>query len=282
MRPAWFCSLTLRHSSRIFPQPQLKQRNRNCMKSYLIPALAFGLFASPMSAQNKADLKDPRQKISYALGMEIASSLKRDDVDIDMNAVAAGMADMQAGKPAFTPEQQKTVMMDMKTNITAKAEAKKKIAAVKNLKLGQAFLAANAKKEGVKVLEVTAPDGSKAEVQYKVLKSGTGPAHDKADVLKLHYQGSLIDGTVFDSSVQRDEPWEGRATGFIVGWAEPLQMMKVGDKWRLFVPPSLGYGEYMPYNIGPNSTLIYDIELLGIEKPGEVAPAANALTPPTK
>jgi FKBP-type peptidyl-prolyl cis-trans isomerase FklB len=239
------------------------------MKSCFISILALGLFVSYVLAQDKPDLTNPKQKISYALGMDIVSSLKRDEVDIDMNAVAAGMADMQAGKPALTPAQQKAVMMEMQKDIKAKAEEKKKIAAAKNLKDGQAFLVANANKEGVKVIEVTAPDGSKTEVQYKILKSGAGPLPKKGDILKLNYEGRLIDGTVFDSSVQRGIPWTGHANDFIAGWIEPLQMMRVGDKWRLFIPPSLGYGEFVPYNIGPNSTLIYDIELLGIEKSAE-------------
>ncbi len=243
------------------------------MKPYLIAILALGLLAGckpaqpAQSAQDKPDLTDPRQKTSYALGMNIASKLKRDGVDIDMNALAAGMEDMQAAKPALSPEQQKATMRDMQSGIKARAEAQRKVAAAKNLEDGKAFLADNAKKEGVKVLEVTAPDGSPAEVQYQILKSGTGPSPAKTDILKLNYQGSLIDGTVFDSSVQRGVPWTGRANDFIAGWTEPLQMMKVGDRWRLFIPPSLGYGEYVPYNIGPNSTLIYDIELLDIEKP---------------
>ena len=241
------------------------------MKSYLISALALGLLVSFVSAQDNTDLTNSKQKTSYALGMDIASKLKQQEVDIDMMALATGMRDMEAGNPALTPEQQKATMKEMQKGIKAKEAEKKKAAGAKNLKEGEAYLAANARKEGVKVIEVTAPDGSKAEVQYKVLKSGTGPSPQKTDILKLHYEGSLIDGTVFDSSVQRGIPFRGRANDFIAGWTEPLQMMKVGDKWRLFIPPSLGYGEFVPYNIGPNSTLIYDIELLDIEKPSTPA-----------
>jgi FKBP-type peptidyl-prolyl cis-trans isomerase FklB len=173
---------------------------------------------------------------------------------------------MQADKPALTLEQEKAALKDFKKEIEAKADSKRKIAGLENLKTGRAFLAANALKEGVKVIKVTAPDGSPAEVQYQVLASGNGPLPQKTDRLSLHYEGRLLDGTVFDSSLQRGPPWTGRANDFIAGWTEPLLRMKAGDKWRLFIPPSLGYGEFVPYNIGPESTLIYDIQLLGIEK----------------
>jgi FKBP-type peptidyl-prolyl cis-trans isomerase FklB len=244
------------------------------MKVHLSATLALGLLVTCAFAQNQPDLTNPRQTMSYALGANIATKLKRDGVEVDMRALLAGMADMQAGKPGLTPEQQKAVLKDMKADIKARAAEKRKVAGVENLKIGQAFLAANAKKEGVKVIPVTAPDGSKAEVQCLVLKSGSGPSPIKTDVLKLHYEGSLIDGTVFDSSVQRGLPFIGHANDFIPGWTEPLQRMKVGDKWRLFIPPSLGYGEFVPYNIGPYSTLIYDIELLGIEPPSGANPAS--------
>jgi FKBP-type peptidyl-prolyl cis-trans isomerase FklB len=258
------------------------------VKPFLIAALALGLLVAckptqdaqnsqntplapnPQTTSNatdKPDLTDPRQKTSYALGMNIAAKLKRDEVDIDMSALTAGMNDMQAGTPALSHDQQATAMKDMQKDIKARAQEKRKIAGAKNLKDGHAFLAANAQKDGVKVLKVTAPDGSQTEEQYLVLASGTGPTPTPTDILKLHYQGSMIDGTVFDSSIQRGTPWTGRVNDFIAGWTEPLKMMKVGDKWRLFIPPSLGYGEFVPYNIGPNSTLIYDIELLDIQKP---------------
>jgi FKBP-type peptidyl-prolyl cis-trans isomerase FklB len=237
------------------------------MKSYLFIITILAFFARSLSAQEKPDLTDSREKISYALGMKIISSLERDGVDVDLTALAAGMTDMQNGKPALTPEESKAVMLAMKQAIKARAEDIKKIAAARNLEAGKAFLEANAKNPGVKAINVTAPDGSPAEVQYQVLKSGAGPLPAKGDILKLHYEGRLIDGTVFDSSVQRGTPWTGRVNDFIAGWMAPLQMMRVGDKWRLFIPPSLGYGDFVPYNIGPESTLIYDIELLDIQKP---------------
>jgi FKBP-type peptidyl-prolyl cis-trans isomerase len=250
------------------------------MKSCLIATLAFGLLVSPLSAQDKPDLMDAKQKTSYALGMDIFSTLKQQEVDVDLKAIAAGMADMQAGKPVLTPEQQKALMRDLHQNIRIKTAEKQKVAAEKNLKEGQAFLAANAKKEGVKVKEVVAPDGSKAELQYKILKSGTGLSPKKTDTVRVHYHGTLIDGTVFDSSVNRGVPATFIVNLVIPGWTEALQMMKVGDKWQLFIPAKLGYGEIAPPKIGPNSTLIFDVELLGIEKPNVPAPAAATNPPP--
>jgi FKBP-type peptidyl-prolyl cis-trans isomerase FklB len=124
---------------------------------------------------------------------------------------------------------------------------------------GEAFLAENAKKEGVK----TTASG----LQYKVIKSGTGESPKPTDTVKVHYHGTLIDGTVFDSSVQRGEPISFPVTGVIPGWVEALQLMKVGDKWQLFIPAKLAYGARSPSPlIGPNSTLIFEVELLGIEK----------------
>ena len=124
---------------------------------------------------------------------------------------------------------------------------------------GAAFLAANAKKEGV----VTTSSG----LQYKVLKSGTGESPRLTDRVKVHYQGTLIDGTVFDSSIQRGQPITFPVNAVIPGWVEALQMMKVGDKWQLFIPAKLAYGDRSPgAAIPPNSTLIFEVELLGIEK----------------
>jgi FKBP-type peptidyl-prolyl cis-trans isomerase FklB len=124
---------------------------------------------------------------------------------------------------------------------------------------GESFLAENAKKEGVK----TTASG----LQYKVIKSGTGESPKPTDTVKVHYHGTLIDGTVFDSSVQRGEPISFPVTRVIPGWVEALQLMKVGDKWQLFIPARLAYGEQSPSpKIGPNSTLIFEVELLGIEK----------------
>jgi FKBP-type peptidyl-prolyl cis-trans isomerase len=230
------------------------------MKSYIIPVLALGLLVSSASAQDKPDLTNPKQKASYAVGVDIATTLKRQELDLDAKALTAGISDGLAGKSALTEEQQKAALMDLEKNLRAKAEEKQKAAAGKNLKAGEDFLAANAKKDGVK----TTASG----LQYKVIKTGTGATPKPTDMVTVHYQGTLVDGTVFDSSIQRGEPATFPVRGVIPGWTEALQLMKVGGKWQLFIPAKLAYGEQGPGPIGPNSTLIFEVELLGIEKPG--------------
>ncbi|MGD0743916.1 MAG: FKBP-type peptidyl-prolyl cis-trans isomerase [Verrucomicrobiota bacterium] len=239
------------------------------MNSYLIPTLALGLLVSSAAAQDKPDLTNPKQKTSYAVGVNLGSSLKAQDLDLDAKALEAGVADALNGKPALTPEEVRDALLKFKQDLEAKdaAVAAKYADGAKNLKEGEAFLAENRKKEGIKVHSVTLPDGTKAEFQYKVLKSGTGETPKKTDTVTVHYTGTLIDGTVFDSSVQRGQPATFPVEGVIPGWTEALQLMKVGDKWQLFLPAKLAYGEQSPGpKIGPNSTLIFEVELLGIEK----------------
>jgi len=234
-----------------------------------MPTLALGLLVSAAVAQDKPDLTNPKQKTSYALGVNIGSGLKAQELDVDAKALAAGITDSLGGKPALTPDEVRDTLMKLRQDLEAKnaAEAAKYADGAKNLKDGEAFLAQNKKKEGVKVHAVTLPDGAQAEFQYKVLKSGTGTSPKKTDTVTVQYTGTLIDGTVFDSSVQRGQPATFPVNGVIPGWTEALQMMKVGDKWQLFIPPKLAYGDQSPSpKIGPNSTLIFEVELLGTEK----------------
>lgn len=229
------------------------------MKSYLISTLALGLLVTGAKAQDKPDLTNPQQKTSYAIGVNVASSLKALDVTIDAKAVAAGIADTLSNKPALNEQEVQDALMNLQKDVMAKRETKMKVDAEKNLKEGEAFLAENKKKEGVK----TTASG----LQYKVLKSGTGATPKKDDTVKVHYEGKLIDGKVFDSSIKRGEPVSFQVDGVIPGWTEALQLMKVGDKWQLFIPSKLAYGENgAGPDIGPNSTLIFEVELLGIEK----------------
>jgi FKBP-type peptidyl-prolyl cis-trans isomerase len=217
------------------------------------------MLVSSVSAQDKPDLTNPKQKASYAVGLDLAAKLNRQELDLDAKALTAGIADGFAGKPALTEEQKEAAIMDLQKSAMARAEEKQKAAGGTNLAAGEAFLAENAKKEGVK----TTASG----LQYKVIKSGTGPSPKMTDVVKVHYHGKLIDGTVFDSSVRRNTPATFPVNGVIPGWTEALQLMKVGDKWQLVIPPKLAYGENGPGPIGPNSVLIFEVELLGIEKP---------------
>jgi FKBP-type peptidyl-prolyl cis-trans isomerase len=228
------------------------------MKHHLITLLALGLLVGSAPAQTKPDLKDPRQKSSYAVGLDIGGGFKRQEIDIDANALATGVADALAGKPALNEAELRATLEELRAQIMGKLADRQKLVGEKNLKDGETFLAANAKKEGVK----TTASG----LQYKVLKSGAGKTPKATDTVKTHYHGTLIDGSVFDSSVDRGEPVTFPVNGVIPGWQEALQLMKVGDKWQLYVPSKLAYRDQgAGPKIGPNSTLIFDVELLGIE-----------------
>ncbi len=218
------------------------------------------LLAGGLHAQDKLDLKDAKLKASYAVGADIGGNMKRQEVDLDAKALAAGIVDALSGKPQLTEEEIKSAIAEFRTTMMAKMEAKQKVAGEKNVKESEAFLAANAKKEGVK----TTASG----LQYKVMKSGTGKVSPKpADTVKVHYHGTLMDGSVFDSSVERKEPAEFPLNAVIPGWTEGLQLMKEGDKFQFVLPAKLAYGEQSPSpKIGPNSTLVFEVELLSIAK----------------
>ncbi len=236
------------------------------MKPTLILISLLGASLGSAWAQTKPDLTDPQQRMSYALGMDVVRALKVDDFDINLKVITAAMADTQAGTPAFTPEQQKAVMKAMRAAILAKAVAKKEAAGEVHRREGAAFLAANAQKPGVQIRDVVAPDGSKAELQYKVLQSGPpGASPQKTDTVVVRYHGTLIDGTVFDvfsDSTKHGDTATFKMSDVIPGWAAALQLMKPGDKWQLFVPPSLAYADYGPPEIGLHTTLIYELELV--------------------
>src|SRR6185437_12620650 len=177
------------------------------MKSSFTFFLAVGLSLTNVMADDKPDLSVPNQKFNYALGLDIVSTFKQMDVDIDLKAFAAGMKDTLAGNPKLTEDEKKAAMDILSKNMAAKAKQLQKIASAENLKAGQAFLEANAKKEGVRVKEVVGRNGVKAELQYKILKSGPpGPSPKEGDTVGVHDVGSLIGGSVFDSSVKRGFP----------------------------------------------------------------------------
>ncbi len=229
------------------------------MKAYIISSVAVGLLVASASGQEKMDLKDTKQRVSYSIGADIGKNFKRSEIEVDVKALSAGMADALTGKTALTEEEMKDTLQKFQTEMMAKMQGKQKESGDKNLKAGEDFLAANAKKEGVKVL----PSG----LQYKVIKSGTGKSPKATDTVKTHYHGTLIDGTVFDSSVERKEPVSFPVNRVIPGWTEALQLMKEGDKWTLFVPAKLAYGERgAGQKIGPNSALVFEVALLSIEK----------------
>ena len=232
-----------------------------------------------MMAADKPDLTIPNQKYNYALGLDIVSTFQQMDVDIDLTAFAAGMKDALAANPKLSEAEKKAAMDILSKNMAAKTEQLQKIASAENLKAGKAFLEANAKKEGVQIKDVIGRNGVKAQLQYKILKAGPpGPSPKEGDTVEVHYVGSLIDGSIFDSSVKRGFPATFGVIEVLPGWTAALKMMKAGDKWEVFLPPSLAYGEFPTSHIGPNSTLVFEIELLSFYTPSP-APGASTNAP---
>jgi len=213
-------------------------------------------------------LKTDKDKVSYAIGMNIGKNMSKNAVDIDPNILLRGMKDELAGKAQLTDDEVKTVMTAFQGEMKKKQEEKVQEAAATNKKEGDAFLAANKAKEGV----VTLPSG----LQYKIITEGEGPKPTAQDMVQCNYKGTLLDGTEFDSSAKHGgKPVTFRVGGIIKGWTEALQLMPVGSKWELFIPSDLAYGARAPGGvIGPNATLIFDVELVSIQpKPAAAAPA---------
>lgn len=210
--------------------------------------------AAPASA-----VGDVKAQASYGLGLNLGRNLKAQSVEIDPEVLSKGLKDGLAGaKPLMTDEQITAAMTEFQNQLNAKRMAEMKVAAAKNLATGKAFLTTNKSQPGV----VTLPSG----LQYKVLKEGTGALPKATDTVSAHYKGTLLNGTVFDSSIERGQPLNVEVNGVIPGWTEALQKMKVGSKWQLFVPSELAYGENpQPGSpIEPNSVLVFEVELLGI------------------
>jgi len=208
-------------------------------------------------------LKTPKDKNSYAMGMNIGTGLRKQSIDIDPAILARGLKDsFTNGKTLLTEEEERAVLTQLQSEVRKKQQELAQVAGEANKKQGVAFLEANKTKEGV----VTLPSG----LQYKVLQEGTGPKPAATDMVVCNYRGTLVDNTEFDSSYKRGQPATFPVTGVIKGWTEALQLMPVGSKWQLVVPPELGYGERGAPGgqIGPNATLIFEVELLSIqEKP---------------
>lgn len=206
-------------------------------------------------------LKSTRQQASYGLGITIGRQLKGQLIDPDLEPLIQGLKDGLAGrKSQLTDEQVQHALKSLQQEVMAKQQEAIKAETEKNKKAGADYLAANGKKEGVKSL----PSG----LQYKVIKEGTGATPKAADTVTIHYRGTLIDGTEFDSSHKSGQPLTYPVSKFIKGWTEALQLMKVGSKWQLAIPAELAYGESgSPPVIPPNATLLFDIELLGVGQP---------------
>jgi FKBP-type peptidyl-prolyl cis-trans isomerase len=219
-------------------------------------------------------LKTQKDKVSYAIGLNIGKSLRKDSVEVDPAIFARGVKDALTGaKALLTDDELKAVLTTLQGDLQKRQEETMRQAGEINKKAGDAFLAENKAKPGV----VTLPDG----LQYKVLTEGTGPKPAATDSVVCNYRGTLIDGTEFDSSYKRGQPATFPVDHVIKGWTEAVQLMPVGSKWQLFVPAELAYGNRgAGPQIGPNSTLIFEVELLSIQdKPQGNTPGQAPDTP---
>ena len=205
-------------------------------------------------------LKTQKDKVSYAIGLNIGKSFRKDAVDVNSAVFARGVKDAITGaKPLLTDEELKVVLTELQAELKKRQDDVTRAAGETNQKAGDAFLAENKTKEGV----VALPSG----LQYKIITAGTGPKPAETDSVVCNYRGTLLDGTEFDSSYKRGQPATFPVNGVIKGWTEALQLMPVGSKWQLFVPPDLAYGARgAGGEIGPNATLLFEVELISIQE----------------
>ncbi len=235
------------------------------------PAAKTGPAVKPRT-QHVLTLKTQKDKVSYALGMNVGrglgANLRQQSVEVDQAILLRGLKDALAGgKVLLTDDEAKAALMQLQAEVRNRQQEKMKLEQEKmklageaNKKEGDEFLVANKTKEGV----VTLPSG----LQYKILTEGTGPKPTSTDTVVCNYRGTLISGTEFDSSYKRGQPLTIQVNGVIKGWTEALQLMPVGSKWQLFIPSELGYGDRggdPRSGIGPGATLIFEVELLSIQ-----------------
>ena len=215
-------------------------------------------------------LNSKKDKVSYAIGADLGKKLKTADIDVDPAILTRAMKDTLSGaKSEMSDEEVRATLTDLSKELQQKQVVAAKEASEKNRKAGEEFLAANKGKEGV----VTLPDG----LQYKILTPGNGPKPAASDTVVCNYKGTLIDGKEFDSSYKRGQPATFPVSGVIKGWTEALQMMPVGSKWQLFIPPDLAYGDRQAGpDITPGSTLVFEVELMSIQPKTAAAPEGAA------
>jgi FKBP-type peptidyl-prolyl cis-trans isomerase len=235
------------------------------IRSAIIAMACFGLFSVQACSQSSEkgapmELKTQKDKASYSIGVSIGKNLKDQKVEINTDILVKGLLDAYTGaKTQLTEKEMGDVLTQFQQEIMAKAQEEAAKKGGENKSKGEKFLADNKNKPGVK----TTPSG----LQYTVISEGTGPKPTASSTVKVHYTGKLIDGTTFDSSVDRGEPIEFPLNGVIKGWTEGVQLMSKGSKYKFFIPSDLAYGDRGAGNaIGPNETLVFEVELLDIVK----------------
>jgi FKBP-type peptidyl-prolyl cis-trans isomerase len=222
--------------------------------------LPFLSLATDQDKDTPVQLNSFSEKISYVLGQEIGGSFKEAPVEINLDIFMQGVSDSLKGRTSpLDEEETNQIKQEFSRQVQESRQQQRAALSKKNLEDGQAFLAANKNKEGV----ITTDSG----LQYKVLVQGDGPKPAQNDRVTVHYSGTLLDGTEFDSSYKRGKPATFQVNGVIRGWTEALQLMNVGSKYRLYIPSELAYGQRgAGRKIGPNTMLMFDVELLGIEE----------------
>jgi FKBP-type peptidyl-prolyl cis-trans isomerase len=224
----------------------------------LMVVLGAALFAVAAHAGEQPELKTDKDKVNYSIGVNIIGNIKQQGVEIDLDLVMKGMKDANSGgKLLLSDEEIRTGVDKYQTAVRQKRSQMTAKAAEENKKEGEAFLAENKKKDGI----VTLPSG----LQYKVLKAGDGKKPLDTDTVEVNYRGTLVNGTEFDSSYRAGRPATFKVGGVIPGWTEALKLMPVGSKWQLVIPSQLAYGDRGSGRIGPNATLIFEVELLAIK-----------------
>ena len=221
--------------------------------------LSVILMSNLCLAEEKPDLEDEKAKANYSVGYQIGGDFKRQGVEINPEALVKGIQDAISGRtPLMTAEEQRATLVKLQRQVAARQEKEKAKQAQEYTGESREFLASNAKKPGI----VSLPSG----MQYKVIREGTGRVPGATDTVTVHYRGTLRDGTEFDSSYSRGKPATFGVGRVIAGWTEALQLMKEGDRWQLFIPPDLAYGEKAAGSkIPPNSSLIFDVELISVQ-----------------
>jgi FKBP-type peptidyl-prolyl cis-trans isomerase len=228
------------------------------MKSLFVAVLCILCSTSFSFAQKGTVLKSEKDSISYGLGVNLATNLKAQSVDFDADLLIKGFRDMMAGsKMLLSEEQVGKTMSELQSKMMAKQHEVAKSVGAKNKKEGDAFLAANKKKQGI----VTLPSG----LQYQIIKAGNGSIPKADQTVTVNYRGTLLNGKEFANSYTQGQPLSLAVSGFVKGWSEALQLMPVGSKWKLFIPPQLAYGTAGQGEISPESTLIFEIELLSVK-----------------
>jgi FKBP-type peptidyl-prolyl cis-trans isomerase FkpA len=232
-------------------------------KIMMIALISVILFGTQLSAQKPVEMKTNLDSIAYGIGMNIGMNLKTDDLMLDIDLIKQGLFDSMYGESTLLNEQQVTeLMMALQEELSEKQQAQMDSQKIENMLQGQSFLDENKKRDGV--------SETSSGLQYEIIEPGTGKHPTETDMVKVHYSGTFIDGSKFDSSYDRGTPAEFPLNGVIKGWTEGLQLMKEGAKWKFYIPYDLAYGENgRPPQIPPASVLIFEVELI------EVLPSGN-------